>query len=223
MSVRVLPGVGPKAAGRLHAKGLRTLGDIQSTPLEALRRMLGERAPWYHERANGIGPAWPERQRKSRSVSAETTFNRDLAPGPELLERLEAMAERCAARLRAKGYGGTDITLKLKRADHRIITRHTQIAQPTQRPSRLYEAARALLERQARACPDWRYRLIGVGVANVQPFSGEAADPFTPGDDRTLARETTLISLRDKFGADAVVSGRNFQYRQDKRSGDETP
>lgn len=217
MDVRALPGIGPVAADKLRARGFHRLGDIQSASVQELTTLFGERGAWLSERAHGRGPAWPDTKARSHSVSAETTFRSDLAFGPDLVAQLHAMSVRCADRLKEKGLAGHTVVLKLKTRDHRILTRRTRISEPTQRASRLFEATHRLLQKEAAQRPRQPYRLIGVGVDEVMPFTGEVFDPFDESDARDYARETAVDALRARFGTDILQTGRGFSVRPTKR------
>jgi DNA polymerase IV len=207
MPLRALPGIGPVTAAAMARKGYEHIGDLQSVSLDRLRLDFGDRALWLHDRARGIGPAWPSDARKRQSISAETTFSTDLGFGPELDAQLRLMTERCAARLREAGMAGCDVVLKLKTTRHRLITRRTQLTDPTRRASRLEAAALSLLHREASRTPYQTFRLIGVGVSNVAAFEGETLDVFDPDDARRYAREEMVQTLRDRFGEGALQSG----------------
>ncbi len=97
------------------------------------------------------------------------------------------------------------MTLKLKTADFRIITRARMLSEPTQLARRLYDAGHALLAAEPAGL---RYRLIGIGAHDLAPGAdadhGDLADTRAPRD---AAMERAIDRLRGKFGGDAVVRG----------------
>ena len=100
------------------------------------------------------------------------------------------------------------ITLKLKTKDFKSRTRARTLNEPTQLATRIFNAARECLEKEADGTP---FRLIGVGVSALTEASeadhGDLADTRTTRD---KAREAAVDSLRKKFGGDAVVRGIAF-------------
>ena len=119
--------------------------------------------------------------RETKSVSSETTFNKDISQFRALERLLWKQSERVSARLKLKELSGTTVTLKLKSDDFKIRTRARSLETPTQLAARIFEAARGLLKKEADGT---RYRLLGVGVSAL----GEAADA-DPNDSSISARD----------------------------------
>jgi DNA polymerase-4 len=145
----------------------------------------------------------PERERKS--VSAETTFERDLSGFRPLEKRLWSLSEEVSDRLKEKRLAGSTVTLKLKTADFRILTRARSLDSPTQLAGRIFAAARELLAREVNGP---RYRLIGVGVSALA--DSEDADPrdlIDTGAARKAAAERAVDRVRGRFGQDALIKG----------------
>ena len=118
------------------------------------------------------------------------------------------LTETVARRLKKAGLAGGGVTLKLKTADFRIVTRARRLGTATQSADEMFRAAEALLAREA----DGRaFRLIGIGAHALAPADAGAAaqgDLFAgpaPDDDRI---DKALDAVREKFGEDAIVRGR---------------
>ena len=75
-------------------------------------------------------------EREAKSISAETTFDQDIADFTALERRLWSLTERVSARLKARGLSGATVTLKLKTADFRIRTRARGLGAPTELAAR---------------------------------------------------------------------------------------
>jgi DNA polymerase-4 len=142
--------------------------------------------------------------REAKSISAETTFDRDVADFRPLELRLWRLTEKVSARLKAGTLAGSTVTLKLKTADFQIRTRASSLGHPTQLAARIFAAGRELLAREA----DGRtmFRLIGIGVTALSDADG--ADLADLIDRRTAEAEQAMDRLREKFGDDAVIKGR---------------
>ncbi|MCO4054710.1 MAG: DNA polymerase IV [Bosea sp.] len=203
--VTILPGVGRAAADRLAEAGFRQVGDLAAAPPERLFALLGKEGPRLQRLSRGIDERKVSPDHETRSVSSETTFDMDIADHAELEPILWRMAEKTARRLRKAELAGRTVTLKLKTADFRLLTRSRQLNEPTQLAKRLYDSALALLRAEPAGA---RYRLLGVGVADLSAGSdadqGDLADAETP---RVAAVERAMEKLRDRFGAEAVVKG----------------
>ncbi|GAB4183254.1 MAG: DNA polymerase IV [Thalassobaculales bacterium] len=201
-------GVGRATALRLAADGLHTIADIRARDEEALLRRHGSigRRLWHLAHGRDDRPVDPDQDAKS--VSAETTFNDDLADLGELSRLLWIQTEEVAARLRRKGLSARGVTLKLKTADFRIITRNRQLDSPTQLADRLYRAALPLLEKE---CDGRSFRLIGLGTHDL----GTAAEADPPdlvnaSVSRSRRIEDAIASLRDRLGPAAITRGRSL-------------
>lgn len=203
--VGILPGVGKVAQERLARAGIRLIGDVAARPLPDLMRAAGSDAQRLLAFARGedARPVKPEREAKS--VSAETTFEEDIAARERLEPILWRLCEKVARRLKASGVAGRSVTLKLKTADFRLRTRSVSGFAPTQLASRLYAAGRPLLEAE---CDGTAFRLIGVGAADLTDAAGadlgDLADVEVVRDKR---RESAIDRLRERFGDAAIQRG----------------
>lgn len=215
--VRLLPGVGPAQERRLAARGLTRLGQLQGLGEADARRLLGDDGPALAARARGEDPRPVQPGREARSVSAETTFESDLAGRDELERRLWALCEKLGPRLRAAELSAAGVVLKLRTSGFATRTRSVRLPHPTVLPERLFEASRRLL---ARELDGSRFRLIGIGA---QPLRGiEAADPVDLGDprgQRQVAAQRAIDALRSRFGQDAVRRGRSLDADQGGEAG----
>jgi len=208
-SVTVLPGVGPALARRLEAMGITRLGQLASLePREAAKR-LGEEGPGLATRARGEDNRAVDPSRETKSISAETTFETDIAAIPELEAKLWRMCEKLGRRLREKDLAAGGVVLKLKTAGFVTRTRNARLPTPTVLPETLFAAARPLLAKEADGTA---FRLIGIGAqplaAAAEADRGDLADPEAP---KRAARWAAMEALRAKFGEAAVVQGRGLK------------
>ena len=112
-------------------------------------------------------------------------------------------------RLKQDGLSGATVTLKLKTADFRILTRARSLEDPTQLAGKIFAAGRELLAREINGT---RYRLIGIGVSALNEAS--ATDPVDLIDDgaaRRAAAERAVDRVRGKFGQKSVIKGLAFE------------
>ncbi|HQT78556.1 MAG TPA: DNA polymerase IV, partial [Rhodopila sp.] len=157
-------------------------------------------------RARGLDARPVDPSREVKSVSAETTFDRDLISVAELEKPLWRLCEKLGRRLKEHDLAAGGVILKLKTAQFVTRTRAAQLPSPTVLPDRLFELARVLLAKEATGTP---FRLIGVGasplVSGTLADHGDLADSLTP---RRAATQAAIDILRARFGEAAVTRGR---------------
>jgi DNA polymerase-4 len=207
--VGMIWGVGKVMRERLEADGYRLIGDLQRADETDLMRRYGMEGQRLARLARGIDTRDVSSERETKSVSNETTFNGDIADVETLARELWRMSEKVSDRLKESEMAGSTITLKLKTKDFKSRTRARTLNEPTQLATRIFNAARDCLEKEADGTP---FRLIGVGVTALTEASeadhGDLADTRTTRD---KAREAAVDSLRKKFGGDAIVRGIAFE------------
>ncbi|HKF07342.1 MAG TPA: DNA polymerase IV [Xanthobacteraceae bacterium] len=200
--VTVIFGVGKIAEERLLRDGLRSIGDLQRAGERGLLRRYGAEGVRLFRLAHGLDDRPVRAEREAKSISAETTFDRDIADFRPLELRLWRLAEKVSSRLKASGLAGSTVTLKLKSADFRIRTRAQSLAHPTQLASRIFAVGRELL---ARETDGTMFRLIGIGLSGLCDTDG--ADFADLINRRTAGAEQAMDKLRERFGEEAVVKG----------------
>src|SRR5215813_802367 len=201
-SVALIFGVGKMAQQRLARDGLRTIGDLQRAGETELRRRYGAEGARLARLARGLDDRPVKAEREAKSISAETTFDHDIADFRPLELRLWRLAEKVSARLKANALAGSTVTLKLKTADFRIRTRAQSLSHPTQLAGRIFAAGRDLL---ARETDGTMFRLIGIGLSALCDADG--ADFADLIDRRSAEAEQAIDRLRERFGDEAVIKG----------------
>lgn len=206
--VRMLPGIGPALERKLAKLGLTRLGQLQSLDDRTALRMLGDDGPALARRARGEDTRSVTPHEGAKSISAETTFNTDLAARDELEKHLWRLSEKLGARLRAADLSAGGVVLKLKTTNFESRTRAARLPQPTALPARLFAAAQTLLAREADGT---FFRLIGIGTTALMPLAhadhGDLADPDAA---RQVAQQGAIDKLRDRFGAAVIGRGRGL-------------
>jgi DNA polymerase-4 len=206
--VTLLPGVGPALARKLHGAGFTRLGQLAALDVRDAARRFGDEGPALVVRARGEDNRRVTPERETKSISAETTFDADLATLAALEAPLWRLCEKLAARLAEKEMAAGGVVLKLKTAGFETRTRTARLAGPTRLPEMLFRAAQPLLAREATGTA---FRLIGIGaqplVAGAEADRPDLADPDAG---RRAAKWSAVETLRKKFGAAAIVSGRGL-------------
>ncbi|MEQ8404394.1 MAG: DNA polymerase IV [Oceanicaulis sp.] len=216
MKVSAVYGVGPVFAKKLQADGLTTLRDVLKRSEAELARRHGEGGLRLARIARGIDTRKVNPERERKSVSAETTFNDDIADKSALKDRLWPLCVKVADRMKADGVAGRVATLKIKTANFKTLTRRRTLAQPAQLADTLFRNAAELLDRE----PDHvRYRLIGAGYSVLEPAAGDAGDLLDTGALKRAKAERAVDAARAKFGDAAVMKGRLLKPGDKKRQG----
>jgi DNA polymerase IV len=199
-------GVGAVSAARYARDGFHRIADLQRSGEIELMRRYGEEGRRLWRLAHGIDERKVDATRETKSVSAETTFEADIADFRTLERVLWTLSEEVSARLKQKELAGATVTLKLKTADFKIRTRARSLETTTQLAGRIFAAARSLLKHETDGT---RFRLLGVGVSAID--TADAADPADLVDGRAALAEHAVDHLRARFGDSVLVRGLGFE------------
>ncbi|WP_343586359.1 DNA polymerase IV [Herbaspirillum sp.] len=168
LPARKINGIGPKAAEKLAALGIETVADLARAAPNLLRAHFGRSySEWLGRVAQGIDDRPVQTYSEPKSISRETTFERDLharADRARLSEIFTALCVRLADDLKRKGYVGRTIGIKLKYADFRGVTRDITLPEPTGDAGAIRQAAGECLKRVPL---DKKLRLLGVRVGSL--------------------------------------------------------
>ncbi len=173
-------GVGRATARRMKALGIDDGRSLREFPLDELLRHFGKAGLHFHAVAHGRDERPVRRERRRKSLGAETTFDSDLTRLDALLQRLEALSREVASRLDRLGIQGRTLTLKIKFADFTQITRARSLQEPVHRAETLHALASELMRAHFRE--GMRIRLLGITLSRL-----EARQPRgEPPDERQL-------------------------------------
>jgi len=156
-------GVGPKTAERMKALGIETGADLKAQSIQFLKAHFGSFADYLFGAARGMDDRPVRANRILKSVGAERTFFTDMTDPKVLAESLENVLEALMVRLERSGASGRTVTLKVKFADFRTITRARSFAAPVNDRASIGAAGQALL---AALCPvPLGVRLLGLTLS----------------------------------------------------------
>ncbi|MFM7495968.1 MAG: DNA polymerase IV [Candidatus Nanopelagicus sp.] len=159
-------GVGPKTNEQLAKLGLTKVADIANTPRQTLIRALGQaNGSSLYELAWGRDYRDVETQRVDKSVSSSETFDEDLDNQEEILKILLRLTEKSAERMRAKGYAAQTISIKVRFADFKTISRSKTLDLPTVTTWEIFEVVKNLY--QALDLAGVLVRLVGVSLDSL--------------------------------------------------------
>ena len=203
-------GVGAVAKESLGKAGIQTFSDLLRWDRQDLNQRfgsLGDRL-WHLARGHDLRRVTPDSPVKS--ISNETTFFKDTSDSDILDGHIWRLAEKVSDRAKARDLAGRGVTLKLKRKDHKSLSRRVTLRDPTQIADRIYRTARDLF---GQVGPQGPYRLMGVGLSDLvgDADSDLTSDLLDPNAAKRTKAERATDAIRAKFGSDAIVKGRSLR------------
>jgi DNA polymerase-4 len=213
LDVGMLWGVGPVTLEKLHRLGLQRVGDIAACEPRVLQLALGEaHANHLHDLSLAIDDRVVEPDRETKSIGSEETFADDITDAAEVRRNLLRMADTVARRCREEGLAARTITLKIRHADFRNLTRSRTLAEPVETSQSIMAVVDELL-------PDIDVaagvRLAGVNARNfavpdaqLRLFDDEPHDEGRPRREEEWREASRAVDkIREKFGDGAIGTG----------------
>lgn len=214
LPVTAVPGVGRHFAAELASMGVKNCADVSRYGADFWQRRYGKAGAVLWARAHGEDPREVVPWSPPKSESAEVTLDEDTLDRELLRTWLLRHAERVGASLRRQGLAGRTVTLKIKYADFRQITRQVTLDRRVCSTESIYETACAILDRLELA---GRVRLVGVGVSGFEAGAPEQLslmpEKAAAGEEEKKRDKLNMAvdALRSRYGTKAVVRGRLFE------------
>jgi len=218
LPVELMWGVGPVTKARLAESGITTIGQLARTPARSVEELLGSGAG-----EKLVALAWNRDPRpirthhRAQSAGAQAALGRRPAQERVFRPVLRHLADRIAARLRAKSRPGRTVTVRVRFADMRSVTRSLTLDAPILATAMLSEVAEELVRAALADHPGERtISLLAISVSNLEvdwqlqlelPL-GLERDERRPGTRRGTARglaDRAMDAIRDRFGWEAVA------------------
>jgi len=199
LPIRKLFGLGAKTAPKVEALGIHTLGELRQASAARLRPIFGRYTERVLQRAAGIDtrPVVPDQDEKQ--ISAEETFDADIADHVRLRTEIVRLADKVSARLRSRELTAACVTVKIRRKDFTTYSRQRHFEPPTQETRVITSIASELLDSWLAAQPRAALRLLGVGVSDLAPAT--QLDLFTaPQTARNRDLDAAVDRIRERFG-----------------------
>ena len=213
LPARVVPGIGRETLARLKRVGIKTIADLRQAPDRDLEPVFGKFTQRTRDRACGIDDRPVVSSRADKSISAEETFDTDLAEIPAMNRQLLQLSERTTSRLRAKELVAGTVQVKIRQADFSTFTRQRSLRPPGNSTDQVYEAAKGLLHDFLLDYPGARIRLLGVGGSDlVRDAQPDLFAPEVPAGGTQL--DQTVDEIRDRFGKLSVGRARTLDSGQ---------
>ena len=212
--MQALWGVGPKLAVRMRSLGIVTVGDLAHAPTGVLKDAFGIIGPGLQEAANGhdetpLVPYWQGVDPKS--MGHEVTLTEDSNDREFLEGTLLRLSDQVGRRLRAEGFVGRTVSVKLRNSRFETLGRQRALAWPTAECVRIFEVARALFR------GEWNgdaVRLLGVSVSSLERDTGATQIELFGTDDRSLQLRSAMDRVRDQLGEASLVPAGSLTHRR---------
>jgi DNA polymerase-4 len=220
LPVELMWGVGPVARKRLAEAGVQTIGELARTPGGQLERLLGramgarlEALAWNRDAREIVT------ERRAQSAGAQSALGRKPAEARIFRPVLRDLADRIGSRLRSKGRPGRTVTVRVRFADLRSVTRSVTLPAPIAATSSLAEIAEDLVRGVLASHPEERtISLLAISVSNLERHPrtqlelplGLDDEKRRPGSRKGRARwaaDRAIDEIRDRFGWQAVGYG----------------
>lgn len=210
LPIRRLWGVGEVTAANIAKLGIQTIGKFAAADSKLLERYIGKSVYDLQQLAQGKDnrPVVPDQQVKS--IGNEETFEEDLFHWEDIERHLLLFADKVGWRLRRLNLSGRTVTVKVRFASFRTVTRSRTLDAATSLDEVLYQTAKELY-RTIQATEG--IRLLGLTVSNLEP-AGEAITLFDSGKEKQETLHKVVDELKLRFGIDAVTKGRLIDPRK---------
>ena len=218
--VELMWGVGPVSKARLAETGVLTIGQLAKTPGWSLEQLLG---PATSEKLTALAwnrdPRQIRTHRRAQSAGAQSALGRKPAEERVFVPALRHLADRVASRLRAKSRPGRTVTVRVRFADLRAVTRSITLDAPVSTTAILAEIAEELVRSVLAHHPDEKtISLLAISVSHLEKYPdvqlefpfGLEGEERRPGTKRGMARwmaDRAVDMIRDRFGWEAVGYG----------------
>ncbi len=197
-------GVGPKTEEALSKLGIHTLGELAGCSEEFMIKRFGRHGPDLIRSARGIDNSPVVVEYEAKSISQETTFDRDTSDLVYLRQTLRQLAAQVGYRLRQSGVLAGVVRIKLRWSDFSTHTRQVSVDPPTDQDGVIYAKANELMMSLWES--GRQVRLLGVGTSNFKEQNRQMNLWETPTDkERRLL--SALDELRERYGRNAVLRG----------------
>ncbi len=197
-------GVGKAAQQHLAKRGITMIAQLQTMARNDLFREFGQMGARLYHLSRGEDTREVDTEGEAKSISAETTFDDDLAEYDQLEQKLWNLCQRVSRRAKKAGQVGQTITLKLKTREFQSRTRAMSLEDGTNLAHVLFESGKQLLQKEV---GQQQFRLIGIGLSHLQEAKGIPSEGL---DLRRLTQnkaEAAMDKIREKFGQRAVDKG----------------
>jgi DNA polymerase-4 len=214
LPVKAMWGIGPKMDEALFSLGIKTIGDLAAFPQIQLEKRFGKYGTELAAHAHGIDDRPVTVEYEMKSISQETTYDKDTNDAEQLHQTLRALSQKVGFRLRQNKVVGKVVRIKMRWADFSTFTRQISLAQPTDQDGVIFNTALKLF------LDNWDHeqliRLIGVGVSALEESSHQMSLFDTPNE-KEHRLLTALDEIHEKYGKQSVTSADALHQKSIKK------
>lgn len=210
MPVNRLWGVGKTTEEILIKLGLKTIGQVAKTDPELLFKYCGQAGYIFHQLANGQDERLVEPEWQPKSIGKETTFEHDITSLEDIKTELWALVEKVGWRLRRQQMSGRTITVKIRFAAFRTITRSRTLTVAANLDETIYQVVEEII---GKVVLNEGVRLLGVTMSGLVSAGGQMS-LFDEGEEKAAAVAKAVDKVKERFGEDALIRGRSMQAKQ---------
>jgi len=212
LSVRRIPGIGKVTEAGLKDLLIETVAQLQTLSRERLEETFGRWGVALYRKALGIDSYEFFIDAEPKSISHNQTFGHDTNDRAQLQSTLSYLCQKAAKRLRDAGLHARTVTLTIRFADFKTITRNQTLAEPSDLDTTFLKAINELFSHSWNGTS--MLRLVGVALSSFSAAS-EQLDLLDPGRREKLERLAQATDrLRDRFGFSKVQFGGSLENRQ---------
>ena len=197
-------GVGAAMQASLEKRGITMISQLQTMEKNELMRNFGSMGARLYHLSRGEDFREVDTDDVEKSISAETTFNEDIADYEALEAKLWSLCQKVSRRAKKQGYAGRTITLKLKTKDFSSRTRALSVEEPTNLAHVMFDAGKKLLRKETGR---EQFRLIGIGISRLDETDGAPLAELDVTRLQLTRAEAAIDKIREKFGNTAVDRG----------------
>ncbi|WP_265442657.1 DNA polymerase IV [Flexivirga meconopsidis] len=206
LPVEALWGVGKVTAGKLHERGIGTVGQLARLDRETLVSIVGPGGRHLHEVSNARDPRRVEVGRRRRSIGSQRAIGRGRHTAEELDATLISLVDRVTRRLRAGERVGRTFTLRLRFEDMTRATRSRTVRRSGAGTDAWLATGRELLAEARPLIADRGLTLLGISISGLDESDTEQLElPFDTREPSQL--DGALDAVRDKFGSSSITRG----------------
>jgi DNA polymerase IV len=197
LELKSLWGLGKKTLQRLHELNIRSIKDLRSCNMQLLKRMMGDASgEFLYNACRGIDPGIFRDEVKTKSISNETTFGRDIRDREAVRITLLELSHQVMFRMMAEGERGSTVFIKVRFSDFRTTTAQKTLSKAVSSAEELLSVAEQLLSQRWNGSDE--IRLIGLGVSGLEATQKEQGELFEDQWDRKKQVEETVLKLRSR-------------------------
>ncbi len=204
LPIERIPGIGKATLPKLRARGFRFVSDIADTSQDYITTLLGKFGIDLWEKANGYGSDYLHTEHERKSISKETTFDKDIVGKTQIENILFELTGKVCQLLRNEGWQTSTVSIKLRYSDFVTLTRAKTVI-PTDDDKVIYNAAVDLFRKAYTRRVG--IRLIGIHLSNLSHFT----EQDVLFEDEEVIRKRMIravMRIRDKYGYNSIHIGK---------------